>query len=323
MRQAVWLSGLVSYEQAETILQEIGQVNISRNSIWRQSQLWGAKLGKIEEEERQRANALPSKWQPPSRRVEPERRMGVAMDGSMIHIRQEGWKELKVGVVFEVQQQPAIDQQTQDRFEQAHAVNNSYVAHLGGPEMLGELVWSEAKRRNWERAHDSLALGDGAAWIWNVVGLHFGDTQQLVDWYHAKQHLVSAAQAYKGDNPVACQRWLSSRETTLYQGHADRIAHELQQAADQKPEAADMLRREAGYFCQNQQRMNYLEMRENHWPIGSGMVESAGKQFKARFCGPGMHWSRSGADNLLHIRSAILSKRFDELWAAAQNLPQA
>ena len=69
--------------------------------------------------------------------------------------------------------------------------------------------------------------------------------------------------------------------------------------------------------------MNYLEMREEEWPIGSGMVERGGKQYKARFCGPGMRWSRAGAEKLLPVRSVILSKRFDELWARVYRAPQA
>ena len=82
-----------------------------------------------------------------------------------------------------------------------------------------------------------------------------------------------------------------------------------------------MLFREAGYFRDNQRRMNSLELREEEWPIGSGMVESGGKQFKARFCGPGMRWSRQGAENLLPVRAAILSQRFDELWTRIYNAP--
>jgi len=62
-------------------------------------------------------------------------------------------------------------------------------------------------------------------------------------------------------------------------------------------------------------------MREEEGPIGSGMVESAAKQFKARFSGPGMRWSRNGAQNLLPIRSAVLSNRFEHFWAAARHLP--
>jgi hypothetical protein len=64
-----------------------------------------------------------------------------------------------------------------------------------------------------------------------------------------------------------------------------------------------------------------IDMREEEWPIGSGMVESAAKQFKARFCGPGMHWSRTGAENLLPIRAAVLGARVDHMWAATKNLP--
>jgi len=67
--------------------------------------------------------------------------------------------------------------------------------------------------------------------------------------------------------------------------------------------------------------MNYIEMREEGWPIGSGVVESGAKQFKARFSGPGMRWSRTGAENLLPIRAAVLSRRFDHTWAANKNLP--
>ena len=72
-----------------------------------------------------------------------------------------------------------------------------------------------------------------------------------------------------------------------------------------------------------------LGMKETQWSEGivkqavwlSGMVESGGKQFKARFCGPGMRWSRSGAQNLLPVRTAILSHRFDQRWHTVYNSP--
>ena len=67
--------------------------------------------------------------------------------------------------------------------------------------------------------------------------------------------------------------------------------------------------------------MQYLEMRENGYPIGSGMVESGCKQFRMRFTGPGMRWSRLGAERLLPMRAAILSRRFDDAWAAAYRSP--
>ena len=102
LRQAVWLGGWVPFAQAEAILQEIGQVNISRCSIWRSSGEWGAKFRALEEAEGVRANAMPGLWQAPERSAEAVGRMGVAMDGMMVNVRQEGWKELKAGAVFAI-----------------------------------------------------------------------------------------------------------------------------------------------------------------------------------------------------------------------------
>jgi hypothetical protein len=312
---------LVPYEQAERILQEIGQVNISRCSIWQRSQVWGAKFKVLEEAERAQANALPEKWQPPSREVEPDRRMGVAMDGLMVHIRKEGWKELKAGAVFDIEVRLGKDAQTREPVQTAHAVRNSYVAHLGGPERFGEMVFAEARRRDWELAQDTQVVADGAVWIWNQADLHFGRSRQLVDWYHANQHLAAAAKLFKGEGTLAFQFWFNHRETALYQGHAERIACELEQAATDLPKAADGLRREAGYFREHQHRMNYLEMREEEYVIGSGMIEGAAKQYQARLCGPGMRWSRAGAERLIPIRTAILSGRFADVWRQVYNSP--
>lgn len=320
-RQAVWLGGLVPFGQAARILQEIGQVNISRCSIWQRSQVWGAKFKTLEASARVKATALPEKWQPPSRQVEPDRRMGVAMDGLMVHIRKEGWKELKAGAVFDIAVRLSKDAQTHEPVQMAHAVRNSYVAHLGGPDVFGEMVYAEARRRNWEQAQDTQVIADGAVWIWNQADLHFGRSRQLVDWYHADQHLAAAGKLLKGEGTPAFQLWFHKRETALYQGHAERIACELEQAASALPHVADGLRREAGYFREHQHRMNYLEMREEEYVIGSGMVEGGAKQYQARLCGPGMRWSRAGAEHLIPIRSAILSDRFADVWRKVYNSP--
>jgi hypothetical protein len=80
--------------------------------------------------------------------------------------------------------------------------------------------------------------------------------------------------------------------------------------------------REAGYFQDNYRHMQYLETREEGFPIGSGMVESACKQFRARLAGSGMRWSRAGLERLLPIRAAIMSQRFDELWQIIYHLPR-
>lgn len=322
-REAVFLSAAVSsFELAAVVLQRVGQIDISQPSVWRCSQEAGLRFRRIEEAARARANALPEQWEPPSRAEVADQRMGVSMDGASINIRHEGWKDVKIGVVFDIAVSPTPDKATGELVELAHAVHNSYVAHLGGPDVVGEMTWAEARRRGWEQAQETVVVGDGAPWIWNQASLHFGHSHQVVDWYHAKTHLTAAAHLMKADGASAFTRWLNSRETLLYQGHADKIAEELEKSAQDGAVNAAELLTAAGYFRTNSQRMNYIEMREEEWPIGSGMVESGAKQFKTRFSGPGMRWSRTGAENLLPIRSAVLSGRFDQLWTAAKNLPQ-
>lgn len=321
VRDAVWLAGLVPYEQAAAILAQIGHLALSASTIWRRVQTWGGQFAAQEAAERLAAQALPVPWTPPSRAEVRDQRLGVALDGFMVHVVDEGWKEMKLGAVFELAQRAGRDERTGEAGLLPQAVNTSYAAHLGGPEVFGELVFAEARRRGWEQAQDTQVIGDGAPWIWHQAGLHFGDSRQLVDWYHAKQHLAAAARLYKGEGTAAYTLWFNSRETALYQGHAARIATELAQATPAKPEWAADLQREATYFRQHQQRMNYLEMREDNWVIGSGMVEGGAKRYQARLCGPGMRWSRPGAENLTPIRTAILSGRFVQRWHTAQNPP--
>jgi hypothetical protein len=322
LKLAVWLSGIVDYDQVEEILEKVGQISISDSSVWRQAQVWGAGFQELMEAERIRSNLLPGRWGAPSKRVEPKGRMGVSMDGCMIHIRDEGWKELKVGTVFDVVVCPTRDRETGDWIDLAHAVRNSYVAHLGGPEIFGQMMWAEAARRGWEQAADTEVVGDAAAWIWNLTMDYFYRSRQVVDWYHGTEHLAEAARLLKGEESLAKTRWLNAQKTTLFEGHAARIALELEAEARHQPAIAEALKTEAGYFYNHQRRMQYQEMREDGWAIGSGMVESAAKQFKARLTGPGMRWSRSGAEHLIPVRAAIMSGRFEELWRQVYNSPQ-
>ena len=143
----VWLSGIVDYRTAEEILAKVGQIAVSDSSVRRQAQVWGQSFEALAEKERLRANVLAGRWGKPCRDTQGKGRMGVAIDGSRVHILQEGWKELKIGCVFDVEVRPTLDRETGDRVALAHAVNNSYVAHLGGPEILGQMAWAEASRR--------------------------------------------------------------------------------------------------------------------------------------------------------------------------------
>jgi len=320
-RQAVWLYGHVEDDLAEQILQKIGGLAISDTSIWRRAQKWSEKIRVVETARAKTAVGLPQRGQIIRGQVPHARPMGVAMDAGKMNIRGEGWRDFKVGTVFDITQRVEPDPLTQEMVSQPHAVQNSYVVTLGGPAPFGQLVWAEAVRREFPEAGDSLVTADGAWWIWNLASEHFSASRQVVDWYHAKQHLYTVANALWGEGSAEAQRWVKQKETPLYQGHAQRLAHEFRELAKTHRPSAKVLRQEANYFENHQRRMQYLETRGDGFPIGSGMVESGIKQFRSRLAGPGMHWKRESAERILPLRAVILSNRFDQVWDSVYSPP--
>lgn len=314
-RQSVWLSGLVAFGDAAQILAEIGQVNTSKSSVWRLSQNWGEEYRAEEERDIESEHQLPERDQIEGGEARPLERMGASMDGAMVCVLEEGWKELKLGTIFSIEMAKVLDKETLEEEEIGQARDVSYVAELGGPEQLGKHLWAEAYKRGWTRAVDTQVVADAAAWIWNQAADHFYDSLQLVDWFHATEHLAKAAEWVYPDQESARQRWLNEHKRLLFQGHAEEIARILTQKASEKTGQAQAgLRQEAGYFEGQKRRMNYLEMRMEGWLIGSGTVESGAKQYKERFTGPGMRWKRSSLQRMIPIRSAVMSGTFDQLW---------
>ena len=322
LREIVWVSGAVdSFAEAKAVLKRIGHLTLSDSSVWRRKEEWGERFEAIESAEREKANTLPKRSDFRRQVLNATSRIGVSMDGTKVYIRDEGWKELKVGSSFEIKVYPTWNKEMGEWEDLAHAVDNRYVAHLGGPDVFGQMMWAEAKRRGWEQAVDKEVVGDGAPWIWNLAQEHFYDGQQVVDWYHATEHLGEIAKLVHGEGTKTAHRWYNEAQKKLYQGHAEQIALEVRKMATTHPEIADDLGREAGYFENNKRRMQYLEMREEGFVIGSGMVESGCKQFKARFCGPGMRWNRDGIKRLIPIRASVMGHCFDAMWQVAYNSP--
>lgn len=317
VKEAVWLSGVVeSYEDAEAVMHRIGHLAISDSTIWRRVEKWGAAFEAVTEAAAEKANAVPQRGESPKMGKPEVRRAGAALDGAMVHIREEGWKELKVGCLFDIVPQSLFDAETQEWRTQGHAMHPKYVAHLGAPDPFGRLLWSEAYAQRWDLATETQVVGDGAVWIWNLADAYLNPQQKTVDWFHATQHLHEAAKLMYPERQANSTRWYNAAETLLYQGHAEQIARMITQHAQSATTQRDALLAQATYFENNKRRMLYLHLREEGFLIGSGVVESAAKQFKARFTGPGMRWSRQGFNRLLPIRSAIMSHTFDDLWPA-------
>jgi hypothetical protein len=320
-QHAVWLYGHTSGAVAVEALKRLARIELSESGLWRCVEQWGTPIQAYEHVRQAAANALPLRGDAGPNALHSAQNMGVAMDGTLIHLRQEGWKELKVGCVFDVEVRAAAVPETEEVEDRTHGVHTSYVGVLGSADAFGRVLWTEAVRRRIPQAHDSIVIGDGAHWIWDLAREHFGNSWQVVDWYHAKQHLHQVANLAFGEGSATGQQWVKTMRTPLYQGRVWQVRTSIQELAEEYPHIAQALQTEANYFTRNQRRMQYVELREAGWPIGSGMVESGCKQFGARFDGAGMRWSRTGAERLIPIRAAILSGRFDEVWKAAHHSP--
>ena len=307
-KQMVWLSGLLTYKDAARVLKRIGGHFIPTSSVWRQTQRHGSRLQN--HVQRQQEQVSVERVVLPDAHHDHDQRKAVSMDGGMVNIRGEGWRELKVGVVFDVESRLERNPQTQELDEMAHGTNIHYTAVLGSKEEFTPALWALAVQQQVPTAKDRAVVADGALWIWNVAEDVCPDGRQIVDWFHAVQHLALAAAALYPDEHESKNRaqWLTTHKDHLYMGRIQLIIAALHQR--QRDDLAT-------YFERHQRRMQYLEFREEGFPIGSGTVESGVKQFKQRLTGTGMRWNPLNAQHMLVIRAAALSDDFDRLWDAA------
>lgn len=300
----VWLSGQLPYQAAGEVLARAGRQIVSKSSIWRRVQAHGRRLQTYVD--KQQIPVLTGGLD--IALTDHEQRQGVSMDGGMVNIRGEGWKEFKVGVIYDVEPCERLDSVTQEAVERVQAQNMRYTAVLGSVDEFRPAIWTLAWQRGILNAGDSSVTADGADWIWNLTGDLFPDSVQIVDWYHACENLAKASHALHPEAPEKANRWFKMQRTQLWLGHAQKIAYQLDQAG---------LSQKSGYFHKHHRRMQYQELRDCGYPTGSGSVESGIKRFKSRLTGAGMRWKRSSAEQMLVIREAVLSTTFDELWAAA------
>src|SRR5512136_743361 len=231
-RLVTWLDGQAAFRDVAEVLERVGQIHISSSTTWREGQQWGGAFKQAEAGQAEKVNHLPSRDEIIPGEAQGRERMGAAMDGAMLYILGEGWKEFKTGCIFNIIQQPTFDKETLEWEDQGQATQITYVAHLGGPEVLGQKLWAEAYRRHWTQAGETQVLGDAAAWIWNLTEEHFFDSQQTVDWYHASEHLGNAAEClYGAESTPSKQGWLNEHKKVLYQGQATQLALRLQHLA--------------------------------------------------------------------------------------------
>jgi hypothetical protein len=176
---------------------------------------------------------------------------------------------------------------------------------------FAQRVWREATRRRFCQAPRRVVLGDGALWIWNIADDQFPGATQIVDRYHAKQHLSDLGKALYGlTNPRAAQ-WAERRKEELDAGRF----RALLTAIRRKVTRSDAARRCLHYFQANRERMHYPEFHAQALCTSTGVVEAGCKvAIGTRLKRAGMHWTKQGSNAIIALRCSKLSGRFQDFW---------
>lgn len=143
------------------------------------------------------------------------------------------------------------------------------------------------------------------------------DGPEILDFFHATEHLSDAIAAATGDATLATRhKFEALRERLLHDDKGvDSVINALTHLRRKHP-TVKRLATELRYFRKNRARMRYAEWRRAGFMIGSGVVEAACKTLVAqRLKLSGMRWSTAGAQAILTMRGWDQSERFDEAWA--------
>jgi len=240
----------------------------------------------------------------PAVRKETEGRSGK-QEGEAAHTR-----EAKLGCVFT---QTTVDEEGYPLRDEA---STTYTGAIETAEEFGRRLYSEAWHRGWARALKKVVLGDGAEWIWNQADLHFPDATQIVDLYHARQHLWDlAAKLYPNDSPSQ-KRWVMREKDKLDQGEIESLVAALRSLQASHPDLVKTILTEAHYFERNQERMRYPKFRQQGLFVGSGVIEAGCKTVIGRLKQSGMFWTIRGANAIIALRCCQLSGKFEDYWEA-------
>ena len=300
-------------------LKVLGGLEVTAKAIERTAESIGADIAKHEQQEIARAKqlVLPT--------VSPRNipKLYVLMDGTGVPVvlaetqgragKIEGQRahtrECKLGCVFT---QTTVDDEGRPIRDPD---STTYTGAIETAEEFGLRIYTEAWRRGWEWATLRIVIADGAIWIWNLADRHFPGAIQIVDLYHARQHLWAvAALLFPNDSPRQ-KRWMITSQHLLDNGHIERLVKRLRKIESDNPEVVQKLTLEAEYFDRNAPRMHYPEFRKLGLFVGSGVVEAGCKTVIAsRLKCSGMFWTVAGANAIIALRCCLLNGRFENYW---------
>ena len=304
-----------SYERGARMAERWGSP-VSDNCIHQHVQRLGALAQDLE---------LPLPKPPPK---EPEFSLVLMMDGWMARERgpdwgagprkkdpqRVAWHEIKSAVIYRLEQRAETSTGRGLLLEKYIVATPPETP----PVDFGSAVQAEALRRGLGRAKVAYVVMDGAVWLWELVQDRFAEARKTLDFHHAREHLQAVAEALHGAGTPEAHTWLAGLVHSWRHGKEVRVVRKLQELLENSParlpQTQEILEREVNYCVSHRDHLHYQEMEKAGAPLGSGAVESLGKQLQGRLRGCGQFWTRSGFSHLLRVSVLVKNKDDPFLW---------
>ena len=308
------------FDHGREQLQLLAGLEVTTKSVERIAEAIGTDIAQSERRESEKALQLDL----PVIVGEPIPVLYVQMDGTGVPVvkketagrqgKTEGQpahtREAKLGCVF--------TQTTWDKegFAIRDPDSTTYTGAIETAEEFGKRIYREALKRGWRLAKKKVVIGDGAEWIWALVAEHFPDAIEIVDLYHARQHLWEVARQLYPHEEIKQKAWMKVHQKRLLdKGKIEKLVGALRAIRTTHPQMAEKIRTEADYFERNAERMRYPKFRRQHLFIGSGVIEAGCKTvIGSRLKQSGMFWTVRGANAILALRCSHLNGRFEDYW---------
>ena len=303
-----------SFAAASDLLWELAAVRVETKQVERAAEALGREVAA---DERDVAETVPSPAPTmylgldgtgvPVRPAEVEGRRGKQPDGSA------KTREVKLATMWTAEGRDKAGRPVRDRGSVSYnaAVESAASRDTDPlPSAFAQRAYREAQRRGFDTAARRVVIGDGAPWIWRVADEQFPGAIEIVDIYHAKQHLCDVAKTIYGPGTDLADQWARDRRAELDAGRLRAVVAALRIHVETTPEA----RRCIHYVFGNRHRMRYPQFRAKGLCISSGVVEAGCKQIGARLKRAGMRWTVAGANAIIALRCCLLSGRFEDFW---------
>jgi hypothetical protein len=307
-------AALVSFEESSALLHELAGVEVSTSQVERAAEALGTEIGTDERRCVERVGEVaPTMYLGmdgsgvPMRKSEVAGRAGKQSDGSA------KTREAKLVTMWTAESRDEEGKPVRDAGSITYSAAIESAAALDtSPDRsdFAERVLREATRRGFTQAPRCVVLGDGSAWIWNTATELFPQAIQILDRFHAKEHLSKVGKLIYTDSQQG-KNWIQRRYDELDEGRLKSLLKALDRHAAQHEEAREC----AQYFRNNRNRIRYPELHQQGFCTSTGVVEAGCKVvIGTRLKRAGMHWTVYGANAIIALRCSKLSGRYEDFW---------